>query len=277
MENYSRNGEKRGRIGRFPRLSSDQIRAIQNMVKEGSSLRSVARQTNVDYSVVHRIAGRYAKKQMKLDLSALNERELGYIVGFFVGDGSRFSRRKSGHYGVKFTLDAKRDTEIASFLCNIFAKAGKQTNPYKEETSLIVKVYSQKLLAFLSCFVDYVEIEGRKRKMLVNFDDWPYKFRLGFMSGLIDSDGYVHRNKRGHGHFGADITTMNLALAKQLVDLFKSLGLLSTIGEIRPGKNSFNKRPTYIVKMSKPEFSKICSQLNSVKHKQTGCVKYFKM
>jgi len=227
MENHTVYAKEKNRIRRFRRLSDDRIRKIQNMVKEGFSLRSVARQTNLNYSAVQRIAGCYAKKQMRLDLDALDERERGYVVGFFVGDGSRFSRMKSGHYGVKFAFDAKRDVEIASFLCAIFAKAGKQTRPYQEETWLIMKVYSQKLLAFLSRFVDYVEIEGRKRKMLVGLNDWSYEFRLGFLSGLIDSDGHVHRNKRGRGHFGADITTMNQALAKQLVGLFESLGLLA--------------------------------------------------
>lgn len=270
------NVKKKARIRRFWKLSGNQIEKIQNMVRKGFSLRSVARQTNMSYSVVHRIADCYAKKQMRLDLSALDERERSYLVGFFVGDGSQFSARKSGHYGVKFALDANRDAEIALLLCDLFVKAGKQTNSYQEDSWLVIKVYSKKLLAFLSGFVSYSEIEGKKRKVLIGFEDWPHQFRIGVLSGLIDSDGYVHRKEGRFGHFGADITTTNQVLANQLVGLCRSLGLLARVSEINPGKTSFSKRPTYIVRINKSEFSKICSYTNSIKHKQTGCVaKYF--
>jgi len=134
MKDFAVNSKKKARTRRFWKLSSNQIEAIRNMVREGFSLRSVAKQTNMSYSVVRRVAGCYAKKQMRLDLSALDERECGYLIGFFVGDGSQFSVKKSGHYGVKLALDAKRDAEIATFLCNLFAKAGKQTGPYHEDT-----------------------------------------------------------------------------------------------------------------------------------------------
>ena len=124
--------------------------------------------------------------------------------------------------------------------------------------------------------MSYDEIEGKRRKVLVDFDNWPYLIRIGVLSGLIDSDGHIHRKGRRPGHFGADITTTNQIFANQLVGLCRSLGLLARVSEINPGKTSFSKRPTYIVRINKLEFSKICSHLNSIKHKQTGCVaKYF--
>lgn len=206
-----------------------------------------------------------------MNISVLNDCEQGYIVGAFVGDGSKFAEKESGHYGAKFAFDAKRDEEIASFLRDLFVKTGKRVSLYNEESCLILKVYCQKFLRFLLTFVGYVEFGGKKRKTLIDYGGWPLPFKSGFISGLIDTDGYVHRNRRGTGHYGLSITTMNDVLKNQIMDIFESLGLAPRISRIKPGKNSYNKRATYIVRLPKPEFYKICRQLISIKHRQSGC------
>jgi DNA-binding transcriptional regulator WhiA len=206
-----------------------------------------------------------------MNFSVLNERERGYIVGAFLGDGSRIVEKKSGHYGAKFCFDAKRDLEIASFLRKLFERSGKRVSLYEEETWLLLKVYSKKFLGFLSRFVEYVEYEGRKRKVLVGSEDWSRNFILGFVGGLIDADGYMDRNKGGPGHFGASITTMNYTFAKQLVSLFIRLGLKTKVNKIKPSQSTFSKRMTYMVRVQKAEFSKVCRGLLCIKHEQSGC------
>lgn len=199
---------------------------IQELVKSGLSLRCVSRELGLPYSTVHGIAACYSKRQSRIDLSALTELERGYIIGAFIGDGSRISESKSGHYGVKFALDSKSDKEIANFLQELFVKADKRVTLYTEETWFALKVYSLKLLEFLLGFVKYEEIEGKKRKILREFENWPLDFKLGFISGLIDTDGFVHHNKQGKTHFGLSITTMNSAFVKQLTRMFEDLGVI---------------------------------------------------
>jgi len=96
---------------------------VQELVKIGLSMRGVARKTGVSYSAVHRHAEQFSKRQTVVDVSVFEGRELGYVVGFFVGDGNRIADKRSGHYGAKFGFDAKRDVEIASFLQRSFEKA----------------------------------------------------------------------------------------------------------------------------------------------------------
>ena len=67
---------------------------MQELVKIGLSMRGVARKTGVSYSAVHRHAEQFSKRQTVVDVSVFEGRELGYVVGFFVGDGNRIADRE---------------------------------------------------------------------------------------------------------------------------------------------------------------------------------------
>jgi len=266
MVNFALKEIKRRRIKSFRQFTQAEKEEIRKSVRGGLSLRKVSRELGVPYWIVYQIAHPYSKRQSRIDLSALSESERGYIVGAFVGDGSKIFERKSGHYGVKFSLDSKSDEEIARYLRNLFVKAGKRVTLYTDETCLVLKIYSERLLRFLLSFVNYREVEGRKRKMFREFENWVLDFKLGVISGLIDTDGYVHHDKRGTQHFGLSITTMNPILSEQLVTMLESLGTEPKVNRIKPGRTSYNKKRTYIVYLNKPELLKICKELISIKH-----------
>jgi len=266
MEDLALKEIETGRIKSFRQFTQAEKGEIQRLVKSGLSLRKVSRRLGVPYWMVHRIVALYSKRQSRINLNALTEPERGYIVGAFVGDGSKISETTSGHYGVKFSLDSKSDEEIAHYLRNLFVKTGKRVTLYTEKTCFVLKIYSQKLLEFLLSFVNYTEVEGKKRKLLTGFENWALDFQLGFISGLIDTDGYVHHGRQGIQHFGLSITTMNSALSEQLVSMLEGLGSEPKVRRIKPSRTSFNTKPTYIVYLSKLEFSKICRELISIKH-----------
>jgi hypothetical protein len=201
------------------RLTTEKVEEIQRLVKGGLSLRGTARKTRINYSTLRFHAKQFAKKQSVLDFSVFSKRELGYIVGFYVGDGSRIEEKRSGHYGAKFSLDAKNDLDIASSLQTLFEKSGKRVTLYSEGSWLTMKVYSKTLLAILQGYVKYDQDNEGKHKVLVNPSVWYRDFKLGFLGGMIDADGHVLKNKREIGHFGAVIVTANPTLARQLIGL----------------------------------------------------------
>lgn len=258
-------------LRRLERLAPAKVDNIQSLVKNGFSLRGVAKKTGISYTTVHRYANQFSKKQSSMDFSVFNKRELGYIVGFFVGDGSQILDKRSGHYGVQFGLDAIRDSEITSFLRSLFEESGKRVTLYSAGTWLIMKVYSKSFLTFLHGFVKYEQDNGEIRKVLVGTTTWPRAFALGFVGGLIDADGHVHKNKRRKGHFGADITTVNSSLVEQLIDIFNRLGLKPKVSKTLPSSTSYSSKPTYIVRLGKFEFCKVCYKLICVKHERCGC------
>jgi hypothetical protein len=271
MDCFSSKSGAKGKLGRFERLTPGKIEEIQKLVKSGLSLRCVTRKTGVSYSSVYRHAKQFAKRQTFVDFSVFSERELGYIVGFFVGDGSRIADARSGHCGARFAFDAKGDVEIASLLQRLFRKAGKSVTLYSEGTWLAMKVYSKGLLVFLQDFVRYAECDGKVCKVLVNSLNWDRAFALGFVGGLIDADGHVYKNKRHAGHFGIATTTVSPTLTEQLVDLLNRLGLKPKVSAVKPSRTSFSKKITYILRLGKAEFGKICGEMICVKHEECGC------
>ena len=256
---------------RYRRLTNEKVEEIQKLVKDGLSLRATARKTKVNYSTVHLHAKQFAKRQSVLDFSVFSEKELGYVVGFYVGDGSRIEEKRSGHFGAKFALDAKNDLDIASLLQTLFEKSGKRVTLYSVGSWLTMKVYSKSLLKILQGYVEYVIDNEGKHKVLVNPSVWSRDFTLGFLGGIIDADGHVLKNKRRIGHFGAVIVTANPKLARQLVKLFIGLGLETTVGKAQPGITSFGKSPNYFIRLGKAEFSKVCKDLVCIKHGRCGC------
>jgi hypothetical protein len=259
------------KIAHLKRLSPKEIEEIQGLVKKGLSLRGVSRKTGVSYAAVYRYANQLSRRQSSIDFSVFSKRELGYIVGFFVGDGSRIFDKRNGHYGAQFGLDTERDSDITSLLSNLFKRSGKRVTLYSAGTWLIMRVYSKPLLTFLQGFVKYQEDNGETHKMLVDLHAWSIDFLIGFIGGLIDADGHVHKNKRRRGHFGADITTVNPVLVEQLIKIFNRLGLNPKVSKALPSSASYSSKPTYFVRLGKSDFNKICSELICVKHERCGC------
>jgi hypothetical protein len=253
------------------RITPEKVSKIQELVKGGSSIRSTAKKTDTSYSTVYRYAAQFSKRQTQIRLSSFNDREWGYIVGLFVGDGSKIANEKTGHYGLKFGLDANRDAAIVSFLRFLFEKSGKRVTCSSNGTVIIMKIYSKKLLSHLLEFVEFTLDAGKVVKTMKN-RRLKKAFLLGFLGGLIDADGHLYVNKRKEGHFGASITTVNGQLLDQLKPMLTQLGINFKIHKFLPYKSSFSKKPTFYIRLSTFEFRKICSDLICIKHQQCGCV-----
>ena len=118
-------------------------------------------------------------------------------MGMFVGDGyiNRWFDKNENRqrFVVKFVLDKQRDQDIADYLQFIFNKAGKRTTRLSEKTKLIIKVSSKSFVEYLAKYVRNLgQVRGQsRRKVLVDIENWSYHFKLGFISGMIDSDGYI--------------------------------------------------------------------------------------
>ena len=116
----------------------------------------------------------------EINMNRLNEYEIGYITGLFIGDGYLYHDRWR-HYKVEFYLNYKKDKDVANFIVYLLKKVG--LNPYFmiRDGCLIIRLNS-KLLYFF--------IRDRTNNL---FKLYSSKFNLGFISGLIDSDGYVKK------------------------------------------------------------------------------------
>ena len=116
-----------------------------------------------------------------MNIEKLSEKERGYLLGLFCGDGYAYHNKKDRHYSVDFYLNSKKDKDIHKRLIDLLRKIGLRVFVFKDTrfNCIRTRVHSKQFYHFC------IKIYHSKSS---NFD-------IGFMSGLIDSDGYVNFKK----------------------------------------------------------------------------------
>lgn len=249
------------------RLSYVEKEEIRGLILKGFSLQMVALKLGLRKSTVYYHARPYCKKQTKLNIKVLSLKEQGYILGMFVGDGNIIMKRSKGQYGLKFALDCNKDQDIAQYLCLLFMKAGKKIEKRIEGNTLYLRTFSKKLVKFVSTYVSIAKQPKSRRniKLLINSESWASDFKIGFISGLLDSDGHVYHNKYGK-HYGAVIKTSNRLLGKQVQASLSDLKINTNI-RVHEFKGTYQTvNLCYDIYIPSKEMWKFCQNLISVKH-----------
>lgn len=205
--------------------------------------------------------------QAVLDLKALKEKELGYLLGVYVGDGSLIRHKGRGEYLLKIAFDRFKDRDISEFVVSMFQKAGKQVTRTNWRFVTFLRIWSKSLYDFVRSHVlsRQLATSNRHVKILVHPENWSHEFAIGFLGGLIDSDGHVMRS-RSRGHYGACVTTSSASLRDQLQNLCGELGLKTTIRLDKHGAPTF--RPRYTIYIASYSLRKICPEILSTKHQR---------
>lgn len=258
---------RRELVRNYKRLSVEEIEEIQRLARTGLSLEKISSKLNLGKSTVYYHARPYCRKQTTLNLNALTMKEKGYVVGVFVGDGNILWKAEKGQYGMKITLDNDRDQDIAQYLRLLFAKAEKKSTTRTEGNSLSFRVFSKKLVEFLLNSVSIVKQHNSQRniKTIINYKNWDSEFKIGFISGLLDSDGYVFHSKKGK-HYGAIIKTSSFTLGNQIHEIFSELQIGVKIRVHEFGGTYQTRNLCYDIYIPSNEMRKFCHNLISVKH-----------
>jgi len=166
-----------------------------------------------------------------IKLDVISDKERGYIFGLFEGDGYRIYDKGSRHYIVEFYLNSERDKQIIAYICSLLNKIGLNPNCYKDKrfNCVRVRVYSKELFNIISKGISLI---GKS-------DD----FSLGYVSGFIDSEGYVNKAK-----FTLEIVNTNRKILYEIRDFLKSLGVNSSISLRNPSIK--DKLPSYRIYIS---------------------------
>jgi hypothetical protein len=113
----------------------------------------------------------------------LSQKELGYLVGLYLGDGYAYYNKKDRHYTVEFYLNSERDTDIKIYVlgllkiegCNVFVRKDSRFNCVR------IRIHSKRLYElFTKKTVDFYS------KCPADKDNC-----LGLISGFIDAEGNV--------------------------------------------------------------------------------------
>ena len=85
----------------------------------------------------------------------LTEKEIGYFIGFFIGDGYCYHSKNDRHYMVELYFNSQSDNEISKKLCNILSKLSLKHFRIvdKRSNSFRIKTNSKKLMKFIEISV----------------------------------------------------------------------------------------------------------------------------
>lgn len=242
------------------RLTNKQIYEIVKLAQAGISIANIARKLDLKKTTVYYHAQSYCRKMTRLDLNLLTELEKGYIIGFFLGDGSLNKGRKTPRYIVRFALDAKRDQDIATRLNQIFENACKKVSIFPRKNILTVKVCSKELVEYIQRYIGYEATwNNQKEKRLLTDKDWSLEFRYGVLAGIIDSDGHVHR------HLGTEIKTVSPSIFKEILNLISNLGITAKTQKRKATEYSYSKKPRHTVYIPSFQMRIHCNEIPSVK------------
>ena len=113
-----------------------------------------------------------------IDLDVLNVKEKAYLIGIIMGDGYLY-HDKWRHYKTNIYLNPNKDEDIAKSVLLILTKIGINSYTMYHHGCLIIRFN-------LKAFFEFINKELNKVKNNEDSD-----FMIGFISGFIDSDGYV--------------------------------------------------------------------------------------
>jgi len=118
--------------------------------------------------------------------SKLSERDEGYLLDFFIGDGNIFIKESNGQYRVRMFCN-KRETKIIAKVGDLLRQVCDNVREYVVENdgTIVLRVHSKALVGILRSKVD-------KDKTLKTLE-FPEETGIGLIEGLIDSDGYIRR------------------------------------------------------------------------------------
>jgi DNA-binding transcriptional regulator WhiA len=237
------------------RLTHSQTSEIRRLAESGASVKEIALALKMAKSTVYYHAKSLCRKMTAFDSSFLSECERGYVIGLFLGDGSFNKGRKEPRFFVRFALDSKRDRDIALRLVQILEKAGKKVSIFPSENTLIVKICSKELVIYIQNFIRYEQ--GEKRLILNK--NWLSDFRYGVVAGIIDSNGHVHR------HLGTEIKTVSKEVSKSVLKMFNDLGMVVSTRMREATRNSYSKKPRYVIYIPSSEIKRHRDNILSVK------------
>lgn len=118
----------------------------------------------------------------EVNMSKLSQKEIGYLVGCFIGDGYADYNKKDRHYHVEFHFNSIRDLPAIRYVSGLLKIVGLKCFLHKDKryNATRVRVNSRNLMYFIQKETD------RLTNAKLNKE-----YSLGLISGFIDAEGYV--------------------------------------------------------------------------------------
>ena len=147
-----------------------------------------------------------------MQTNKISNTQSGYILGLYFGDGYIHYHKKSRHYTTEFYLNSIKDQDICQLLKEILTKRGHNVFITKDKRGnwLRIKVNSKDLYTYIKSYNP------------INLEKETKSFKLGFVSGFVDAEGYV-------GNSTINVTNTDFDLLKEITKMLNELNIRSSL------------------------------------------------
>ncbi|HKZ49583.1 MAG TPA: LAGLIDADG family homing endonuclease [Candidatus Nanoarchaeia archaeon] len=240
------------------RLNEATIDSIVYRIKKGESLNSISKTLNLGKSTLYyyykKIKGkRYKEPKYSIRFS---EKE-GEILGIFVGDGSQHYAKSNWNYQTNVHFGNCPD--YANYVKNLYEtyfnkkwRLGKEIDPKSIRYRL--RVSDKKIFNYFSNFIHY-DKHRKHDTVSLKALKLPLRYKIGFLRGLLDTDGTVCQERATNRIKIVYYTTSN-ALAKQILKILREMRIACGISKVvRKGwKDLYN---VYVLQHDVDKFLKL--------------------
>jgi hypothetical protein len=177
------------------RLTGEELKQINSLIKEGCSLKKIAKQTGKSKTTIyHHFMKIRGKTNIPVSIDIKNQDSLGYFIGFFAGDGYFF---KSKGYNYRIFLffgpnEINLKNQVKTMLTLLF---NKEPCEAKEENMLILYYSSKEISLLIKDYLYWKDKTQKTYSVCLKKRSYSTDFKIGFLRGCIDSDGHISKNK----------------------------------------------------------------------------------
>ena len=177
--------------------TSEEKQKVRELAQQGKSVNQIKDQLELPKSTVYyHFKKEVGQKQKTNQPEIPDDPEFkGELCGIFAGDGN-YQKDNDYHHQVRFffNLNDRYYEILTDYLEN---KLNKRPNIYtiEDKTRATLKYNSKKLYKLLKHNLDWEENKSLSIR-LVKEKNFSEEFKIGFLRGLIDTDGYINPNQR---------------------------------------------------------------------------------
>lgn len=214
------------------RLSGGKKAVLLELIRKGVSINKIAKRSGLAKSTIYyhykkALGKKYKEPEFEVAFSELE----GETTGIFAGDGSLHYSKSNWQYEVNVHFGKEK---YALYVKELFERRFNKKFRLQKETLNRLRLRTQDRKIF-NAFYNYLDFERTHKHDTVKLKklDFSKEFNIGFLRGLLDTDGTACHTKQGRV---ITYYTTSLELAKQIKSLL--LGLNMETGwyeDSRPG------------------------------------------
>ncbi len=216
------------------KLSQEQIKQIQQLTASGVSLNKIFRKVGCSktaaYNYFVKVKGR---TYFQPKIHFVNLEEEGEILGLFAGDGCLTTVPRLYRYVVRITFGRGKVASLHRVKPLLERNLGKRFSIKSDGCCFVLETMSKKIYDY---FLTRLDFDSHEKSPSVKLREIPSdeRFKIGFIRGLIDTDGTVCRQNHCKVPQIAFYTT-SPTLAEQVLIILSDLNFSTTKTVLLPG------------------------------------------